>query len=205
MEAPFTKYGEALKELLKQVFNGDVIMEPVDTAFQYAVKQTENNLKFPFISFYHDNTIQLDNKNSGMPAYQYGLPYQNPLPVYDDHGDFKGTNNRLAKNVQFLYIIMSYQIEVWALKRSDAEEVMKELLFWLYQNQQVDINYNGELLSFSFTIDNNVIDNSDLTSYMNNGKMYRYTCGIEIQCTITRSENYFTVIKPNIKVEELKK
>ena len=205
MNSPFTKYGEALKKLLKEVFNGDVIMEPVDTAFQYAVKQTENNVKFPFISIYHDNTIQLDNKNNGMPGYHFGLSYQNPLPVYDDHGDFKGTNNRLAKNVQFLYIIMSYQIEVWALKRSDAEEVMKELLFWLYQNQQVDINYNGELLSFSFTINNNVIDNSDLTSYMNNGKMYRYTCGIEIQCTITRSENYFTVIKPNIKVEELKK
>lgn len=205
MGAPFTKYGEALKNLLKEVFNGDVIMEPVDTAFQYAVKQTENNLKFPFISFYHDNTIQLDNKNNGMPAYQYGLSYQNPLPVYDDNGDLKGTNNRLAKNVQFLYILMSYQIEVWALKRSEAEEVMKELLFWLYQNQQIDVNYNGELLSFSFTIDNNVIDNSDLTSYVNNGKMYRYTCGIEIQCTITRSENYFTVIKPNIKVEELKK
>ena len=205
MSMPFTIYGEALKKLLKEVFNGDVIMEPVDTAFQYAVKQTENNLKFPFISFYHDNTIQLDNKNNSMPSYQHGLPYQNPLPIYDDNGDLEGTNNRLAKNVQFLYILMSYQIEVWALKRSDAEEVMKELLFWLYQNQQVDVTYNGELLSFSFTIDNNVIDNSDLTSYMNNGKMYRYTCGIEIQCTITRSENYFTVIKPNIKVEELKK
>ena len=38
MFSSFSKYGEALKELLKQCFNGDVIMEPTDTAFQYAVK-----------------------------------------------------------------------------------------------------------------------------------------------------------------------
>ena len=204
MISSFSKYGEALKSLLKQCFNGDVIMEPVDTAFQYAMKQTENNLKFPFISFYPANTIYLDNKNSGMPAYHYGLEYQNPLPIYNDDGSLKGVNKRLAKNAEFLYIIMSYQIDIWALSRFEAEEVLKELLFWLYQNQQVEAEYNNQKLAFSFEIDDNVIDNSDLTSYMSNGKMYRYTCGIDLQGTIIRSENYFTVIKPNVKIEELK-
>lgn len=204
MNMPFTKYGEALKSLLKECFNGDVIMEPVDTAFDYAVKQTKNDLKFPFISFYPANTIYIDRKNSGMPAYHYGLDYQNPLPIYNDDGSLKGVNKRLAKNAEFLYIIMSYQIEVWATSRIEAEEVIQELLFWLYQNQQVEAEYNGEKLAFSFEIDDNIIDNSDLTSYATNGKMYRYTCGIDIQGTIIRSENYFTVIKPKVKIEELK-
>jgi len=204
MFSSFSKYGEALKALLKQCFNGDVIMEPVDTAFQYAIKQTKNNIKFPFISFYPANTIYLDNKNSGMPAYHYGLEYQNPLPVYNDDGSLKGVNKRLAKNAEFLYILMSYQIDVWALSRLEAEQVLQELIFWLYQNQQVDVEYNGQKLAFSFEIDDNVIDNSDLASYMSSGKMYRYTCGIELQGTIMRSENYFTVIKPNVKIEELK-
>ncbi len=204
MFSSFSKYGEALKELLKQCFNGDVIMEPTDTAFQYAVKQTKNKIKFPFISFYPANTIYLDNKNSGMPAYHYGLDYQNPLPVYNEDGSLKGVNKRLAKNAEFLYILMSYQIDVWALSRLEAEQVLQELIFWLYQNQQVEVEYNNQKLAFSFEIDDNVIDNSDLASYMSNGKMYRYTCGIELQGTIMRSENYFTVIKPNVKIEELK-
>lgn len=204
MFSSFSKYGEALKELLKQCFNGDVIMEPTDTAFQYAVKQTKNKIKFPFISFYPANTIYLDNKNSGMPAYHYGLDYQNPLPVYNKDGSLKGVNKRLAKNAEFLYILMSYQIDVWALSRLEAEQVLQELIFWLYQNQQVEVEYNNQKLAFSFEIDDNVIDNSDLASYMSNGKMYRYTCGIELQGTIMRSENYFTVIKPNVKIEELK-
>ncbi len=204
MNTSFTKYGEALKALLKECFNGDVIMEPIDTAFAYATKQTKNNLKFPFISFYPANTIYIDRKNSGMPAYHFGLDYQNPLPIYNEDGSLKGVNKRLAKNAEFLYIIMSYQIEVWATSRIEAEEVMQELLFWLYQNQQVDLEYNGEHLAFSFEIDDNIIDNSDLTSYVNNGKIYRYTCGIELQGAIIRSENYFTVIKPKIEIEELK-
>lgn len=204
MYSSFSKYGEALKSLLNECFKGNVIMEPVDTAFQYAIKQTKNKIEFPFISFYPSNTIYIDNKNSGMPAYHYGLEYQNPMLIYNDDGSLKGINKRLAKNAEFLYIIMSYQIDIWAISRLEAEEVLQELIFWLYQNQQVEVEYNKEKLAFSFEIDDNIIDNSDLTSYMNNGKLYRYTCGIDIHGTIIRSENYFTVIKPNVKIEELK-
>ena len=204
MNLPFSKYSEALKNLLKESFTGDVILEPVDTAFNYAVKQTENNLRFPFISLYPGNTIYLDNKNNSMGAYHEGMNYQNPYLLFDNDGIFKGTNNRLAKNAQFLYIIMNYQIDVWATTREEAECVLQELLFWLYQNQQVESKYNNEKLLFSFIIDDNIIDNSDLVNYATNGKLYRFTCGIDLQCTIIRSENYFTVIKPNVEVEELK-
>ena len=81
---------------------------------------------------------------------------------------------------------------------------MQELVFWLHHNQQVEIEYMGVKLQFSFDLANEIIDNSDLASYQSNGKLYRYTYGIQIHATLLRSENYFTVIKPNIKVEELK-
>ena len=60
------------------------------------------------------------------------------------------------------------------------------------------------ILKDCFDLANDIIDNSDLASYQSNGKLYRYTYGIQIHATLLRSENYFTVIKPNIKVEELK-
>lgn len=204
MYSNFSKYGEALKKLIQSVFSGSVIMEPVDTAFQYAIKQTENDLKFPLISFYPDNTVTLDRKNIAMPSYKQGLKYQNPLNIYNENNELIGTNERLAKNVKFLYIIIGYQIDMWATTRLEAEEAMQELLFWLYENQQVEIDYQGQKLVFSFDLAGEVIDNSDLVAYQSNGKIYRYTYGIQVHATLMRSENYFTVLKPNVIVEELK-
>lgn len=204
MYSNFSKYGEALKKLIKEVFNGAVVMEPVETAFQYAIKQTENNLELPMISFYPDNTVQLDRKNNAMPSYDEGLQFQNPMPTYNKDGSFNKYNKRLAKNAKFLYIIIGYQIDVWATTRLEAEEVMQELVFWLFQNQQVSVEHLGVNLEFSFDLANEIIDNSDLVSYQTNGKLYRYTYGIQVHATLLRSENYFTVIKPNVEVDELK-
>lgn len=203
MYSNFSKYGEALKNLLKEVFNGDVIFEPVDTAFEYATKQTEGKLRFPFISFYPDNTIELDMKNNAMPNYDEGIQYKNPLPIYNEDGSLKGVSNRLAKNVEFLYIIIGYQLDVWATSRLDVETVMQELIFWLHRNQQVESKYEDETLAFSFSLDNNIVDNSDLTSYHTDGKLYRYSYNIQLHAVLSRSENYFTVLHPNIEVDKL--
>jgi hypothetical protein len=201
----FSKFGEALKSILSETFNGDVIMEPVNTAFQYAVKQTENNLKFPFISFYPNSNILLDNSNNSMDQYHDGIDFQNPLHIYNEDGTLKGTNERLAKNQNFLYIIIGYQIEIWGTDRLSTEEVVQELVFWLYENQQVSLKLMGETLNFSFSIDNQIIDNSDLTSYQSQGKLYRYTLSIELQGVLLRTKNFFTLLHPIIKVEEMKK
>ena len=179
-------------------------MEPVDTAFKYAIQQTNNNLKLPMISFYPDNTINLDKKNISMPSYREGLEFQNPMPIYNDDGSLKSTSQRLAKSVKFLYIILGYQIDVWATTRLEAEEVMQELVFWLYHNQEVKTTYQGIDLTFSFDLADSIVDNSDLTSYTESGKLYRYTYGIRVHSTLMRSENYFTVLHPNVKVEKLK-
>lgn len=85
--------------------------------------------------------------------------------------------------------------------RFDTEQLMQELLFWLYENQEVTTKYQGKDLKFSFDIDTQVIDNSDLTQYESEGKLYRYSLNILAHCILFRSENYFTVLHPNIKVE----
>ena len=205
MYSNFSKYGEALKALFQSVFSGSVILEPVDTAFRYAIEQTDDKVTLPLISLYPDNTITLDKKNISMPSYREGMQFQNPLPIYNEDGSLKGTNERLAKNAKFLYIIIGYQIDVWATSRLEVEQVTQELIFWLYHNQQLEIKYQNVDLSFSFDLADNIVDNSDLISYTENGKLYRYTFGIQVHATLLRSENYFTVITPNIKVEKFNK
>ena len=203
MISNFSLYSEALKSLLNEVFKGDVILEPVDTAFEYAIKQTKGDLKFPFISIYPNESILLDRKNNAMPSYSEGIQFQNPMNIYNDDGTLEGTNKRLAKNAKFLYIIIGYQLDVWSTTRLEGEQVTQELIFWLYHNQQIDIEYQGVKLSFTFDVGDEIINNSDLMSYNNVGKIYRYTYNIQVHATLLRSENYFTVIKPNIKIEEL--
>lgn len=199
----FEKYDEALKRLLKVVFpTGNVINEPVNTAFEYATKQlnSTSDLKFPFISIYRDNTLTVDTKTS-FANYNEGIPMFKELPIYKDNGELSGTTNRIAKNAKSLYILIGYQIDCWGIDRKSTEELVQELIFWLYENQQLSLEYYGQELSFSFEIDNQIVDNTDLTKYNTEGKLYRYTLRIVLHASIFRSENYFTVLKPSIKIE----
>ena len=205
MYSNFSKFGEALKNVLKSVFAGQVIMEPVNTAFQYATKQTDNKLQFPFISFYPDANIVLDNANNSMDQYHDGMAFQNPLNIYDEEThEFKGKNERLAKNKNFLYIIIGYQIDVWGTDRLSTEQVMQELIFWLYRNQQISVKLMDEDLNFTFSINNQIVDNSDLSLYQTQGKIYRYTLSIDLQGVLLETKNFFTLLHPIIRIDELK-
>ena len=202
MYSNFSKFGEGFKALIKSVFNGDVIYTPVDEAFEYAVKQTENDVKFPFISFYTNPNILLDNSNNSMDQYHDGINLQNPMIIYNEQGKKVGTNERLAKNQNFLYIILGYQIDIWGTDKYMTEQLAQELVFWLYENQQISTKLQDEELNFTFEIDNQIVDNSDLASYQSQGKLYRFTLNINLQGVLLRTRNFFTLLKPEIVVNK---
>lgn len=204
MYSNFSKFGEGFKALINSVFNGDTIYAPVDEAFEYATKQTENKVRFPFISFYVNPNILLDNSNNSMDQYHDGMNFQNPLKIYNEQGKEIGTNERLAKNQNFLYIILGYQIDIWGTDRYSTEQLAQELIFWLYENQQISTKLQGEDLNFTFEIDNQLIDNSDLALYQSQGKLYRFTLNINLQGVLLRTKNFFTLLKPKVVVNELK-
>lgn len=205
MYSNFSKFGEGLKHIFQDVFTGDVIMEPVQTAFQYATKQTDNKLRFPFISFYPNANIILDNANNAMDQYHDGIAKENPLTIYNEENlEKNGYNVRLAKNQNFLYIIIGYQIDIWGTDRLSTEQVAQELIFWLYRNQQISVRLMDEDLNFTFSIDNQIVDNSDLTIYQTQGKLYRYTLSIELQGVLLETQNFFTLLHPIIRIEEMK-
>lgn len=204
MYSNFSKFGEGFKNLISSVFNGDIIYAPVDEAFEYATKQTENKVRFPFISFYVNPNILLDNSNNSMDQYHDGMNFQNPLKIYNEQGKEIGTNERLAKNQNFLYIILGYQIDIWGTNRYSTEQLAQELIFWLYENQQISTKLQGEDLNFTFEIDNQLIDNSDLALYQSQGKLYRFTLNINLQGVLLRTKNFFTLLKPKVVVNELK-
>ena len=197
-----SKYGEALKELIKEVFTSkNVVYEPVDTAFDFAFKQSGGNLGFPMISIFHNPTFTINKSFNSFGSYKTGSRFQPELSLYEE-GTMKplGKSNKLSKNVKNLYIKIGYQLDVWATDRLTAEQVAQELLFWLYDNQEVSIKYQDVEYSFSFDIGDSLIDNSDLVQYKSKGALYRYTLNIMTEATLLQSKNFFNYITPVMDV-----
>lgn len=200
-KSDFSKYGDALKELIKKVFNGTVIYEPSDVAFEYALNQTGNKIKFPLISIYHDNTIEIDRSKTSFPSYRRGKLFENAVRVYDDNMKDTGeTNEKISKSVQNLYITMKHIFDVYGTDRLSTEKVTQELLFWLYDNQQLHIKYYGQDLFFTFDISPNIVDNTDLVQYHSNGKLYRMSIVVSSNVALFRSIDYFNVLNPEIEI-----
>lgn len=203
LSSNFSMYHEALKKLIQSVFSGQVVLESVDTAYDNAIKQVRGKLQFPFISLYPTPTIELENSKNSFPGYHIGNKMYTEVPVFDEYGNYTGSDNKVAKNVKSLYINIEYQIDVWAIDRQTAEEVIRELMFWFYENQELSVTFYGQPLTFTFTVGNNIQDNTDLVNYESNGKIYRYTTNILLSTAIFRTENYFTVQKPKVDITYL--
>lgn len=197
----FTLYSEALKDLIRTVYNGTVIYEPADAAFEYALNQTGNKIKFPMIAIYHDNDIEIDMSKNSFPTYKRGKLFENAIKVYDDNMKDTGeTNEKISKSVQNLYIQMKYIFDVYGTDRISTEKATQELLFWLYDNQQISIKYQGKTLNFTFDISPNIVDNTDLASYHSNGKLYRMSIAISTHIALFRSVDYFNALNPEIEI-----
>jgi hypothetical protein len=196
-------YHEALQKLIQSAFSGQVVLEQVDTAYDNAMKQVRGKMEFPFISLYPTPTIEFENSKNSFPSYKLGSPMYTEVPVFDDYGNYVGSDDKVAKNVKSLYINIEYQIDVWAVDRQTAEEVIRELMFWFYENQELSVTFYGQPLVFTFSVGNNIQDNTDLVNYESNGKIYRYTTNILLSTAIFRTENYFTVQKPKVDIDYL--
>ena len=82
MFSNFGQYHEALKEFIQKAFvSGSVILEPIDTAFDYAIKQTKGDLKFPFISIYPAPTTNIEIANNNFAAYKEGTTLESSTMV----------------------------------------------------------------------------------------------------------------------------
>lgn len=202
MISDFYTYGEALKNLIKEVFNGDVVYDSPDNQFEYAMNQVPGHkVKFPMIGMYHQSDIDLDMSRNSQPSYRRGRLFENAIQVRDDNMKLTGdTNEKISKSVQNLYITMKYIFDVYGTDRLSTERVTQELLFWLMENQQITFKYQGKTLNMTFELSPTIVDNTDLVSYHSNGKLYRYSIAISSHIALFRSVDYFNAINPEIEI-----
>lgn len=143
------RYDEAFKELLKQVFAGNVVLSPSDEFFAN-YRRTEEDIKLPAISIFPQSTYSINNQNS-FAAYQVGHQFKSKMPVVDvDTNKINNESLYMSKNIQTLYIDIEYEIAIWSTLRSEALQVIQELMFWLYNQQEVKITYFRRRTYFNF-------------------------------------------------------
>lgn len=134
------RYDEAFKELLSQVFAGEVVLSPSDEFFAN-YKRTEKDVRLPAISLFPNQSYEINDQNS-FASYQVGHQLMAKMPVVDtDTNTVTNESLYMSKNVQALYIDIEYEIAVWSTLRSEALQVIQELMFWLYNQQEVVITY----------------------------------------------------------------
>lgn len=107
MFSNISKYDEAIKSLIEKVYSKEVVYEPVDTAFEYAFKQT-NNESFPMISFFRDPTMNFGVNN--FVGYNKGSRYSDRINLFDKDMNITGQSDRIRK--KYKIFIYRYRIPI---------------------------------------------------------------------------------------------
>lgn len=122
--------------------------------------------------------------------------------MFDDNMKDTGEHNeKISKSVQNLYITLKHIFDVYGTDRISTERATQELLFWLYENQEVTIKYYGQEMKFTFDINPNIVDNTDLVQYHSNGKLYRMSIMVSSNVALFRSVDYFNVLYPEVEIK----
>lgn len=134
------RYDEAFRELLKQSFAGSVVLSTSEEFFKN-YRRTEKDMKLPAISIFPQPEYEINDQNN-FASYQVGHQFKSRVPVVDtDTNKIKDESLYMSKNIQALYIDIEYEIAVWSTLRSEALQIVQELIFWLYNQQEVKITY----------------------------------------------------------------
>ena len=188
-------YDLALEKKLKNIFE-NVIMAPPDDAFARSNK--EGKVRLPLISAYRmSNEVNWDEFNHpasfrGRPTrVEYREGFKNDDKGNPRYADVNWKHNpvnspsmrrgldtyRLTESVP---IKITYQIDIWAQLRKYADEIFRELVFYLlhYPDLLVEIPSVQEPLVFSLQL----TDTSTETDYEfgDTNVIHRYTLTYEV-------------------------
>lgn len=194
----FVRYDEGLKEFIKNFFIGDVIITPVDQFWEFYIKNTKHDIKFPAVSLF-PTRYQINNSQNNFSSMQLGTFIQDAVEIRDEGTNkLEGTTKYLSKAARTLYMDIDYQINIWAIRREDALQLVQELMFPLFQHKEYQISYFNEKYSVPYTIDTSINDSSAIGA--DQGTMYIYSFNITVTAPIFDSKNYYNAINKDLKL-----
>lgn len=196
----FIRYDEGLKEFIKQFFVGDVIIVPTDQFWEFYIKNSNNDIKFPAISLFPNDYV-LNSDQNNFSSIQLGTFIQDEVDIVDEATNTKeGKTKLLSKSARALYFDISYQINVWATRRDFALQLVQEIMFPLFQHKEFKIKYFGNEYLVPYQISSTINNNSMIGTNSDNGTMYIYSFNIVVTAPIFDSKNYYNAVSKDAKV-----
>lgn len=173
------KYDRAVFEYLTTI-SAKIVYAPTQLAMKSITKQEKFSDKKPwnFISFYRNPLFEVDWNRMNNPAAVTG-DFVRLLDLGDD--------KREARYVHNIPVNLTYNVELWASKAVEVQEMAIALITKIYMQDQVlevPINPGGEDGRFHI-LDVTWSDNSDIERESEVGRIYRHTISFSIDSRIT--------------------
>lgn len=172
------RFDRAVYEYLTTI-SGKIIYSPTQMAIRNITKREKFEDKKPwnFISFYRNPLFEVDWNRMNNPATVTGDLVR--LTKVSE-------SERNARYVQNIPVNLTYTVEIWASKSTEAQRIATDLITKIYMQEQVlevPINPDGELGRFHI-LDVSWNDNSDLERETEIGKIYRHTINFTVDARI---------------------
>ena len=199
----FYRYDKGFESFLKQFFIGDVIIARDDDFWEFATKETENNIKFPAISFYPTGYTMSQGMN-GFSNVQYGPIIEDGVEIVDEATNEKqGKTMMMSRSARCIYFDITYQVTVWGLNRLMALELLQEILFPLKQHGEYQITYFDKPYDVSYKVGDQIADNSVFGLQWVQSDIYRYSFTVSTTGPIFDSKVYYNALSRfvNVKVQ----
>lgn len=173
------KYDKAVYQYLSSI-SDKIVYAPTSNALRTMTKNEKFSDKKPwnFISFYRDSRFEIDWERMSNYASVTG-EFLRLRGASDD--------DREARYAQNLPINLTYDIELWASKELEVQQLALRLMTKIFMSEQiiqVPINPEGELGRFHI-LDVSWDDNSDIERETEIGRIYRHTISFTIDSRIT--------------------
>ena len=174
------KFDRAVFEYLTDI-SPKIIYAPTGTAVKTITKKEKfsDDKPWNFISYYRDSDFDIDWSRMNNPATLYG----DRISL----GGIPETNKVRQRFVQNIPLSLTYDINLWASKNTEVQEMAVALISKIFMKNQVievPINPDGEMGRFHL-LDISWNDNSDIERESDIGKIYRHTVSFTIDARIT--------------------
>ena len=157
-------YDSAVTNLFESITGDKIFVNPPETAFRNVSQLNGDKLKFPLINLNRTNlSIRTDEVN---------------FNALHEGATVRMNDDNTVTHARVLPIRIEYQVDVFTVDKKMNDEIVRELLFYLYVHPThiVKIGYGLDFEhKFNLYLDPDVQDNSDVVSHINNGVIFRST------------------------------
>lgn len=165
-----TLYNDALLSKFEGIYD-NVVYSTTEEAFRKsALKMQKSNVTLPLISFYRTGfNITANLRND--PEFRSG------------RSSLLQSEDSTVRKLRSVPVTIQYQLDLWAQSQVVLDQMIQEVIFWLVGNPivKVEVPSVGYQVDFSIMLEDDIVDNTDIQSFEEGGRIYRKTLSLMTQ------------------------